>query len=397
MTDLTKRKLIMQRSIKLGHCICNPKEPCPCQLFKDKNICLCAGERLEDTGERIELTKFVENAGCASKINQNDLKIVLAGLPKTEDPRVLVCADTCDDAGVFKISSDLALVQSVDVFTPSVDDPYTFGQIAAANSVSDIYAMGGKPLTALSIIGFPIETMSHRIMNLILRGGLDKMKEAGVSIVGGHSIKDNEVKFGFAVTGTIHPGKIITNNKAQPGDILVLTKPLGTGVIGFASQIGKASAESLYLISQSMTELNKIPAEIMMEMGVKTATDVTGFGLLGHLSEIAAQSKVTIEIFADQVPVFDGVFENIRQGMISGAIERNKEFASQYVTTSPEVSEERETVLYDPQTSGGLLIAIHPDSAEELVSRLKHKGIDFAAVIGSVVSKSDGHIILKNK
>jgi selenide,water dikinase len=397
MTDLAKRKLIMLRSIKLGHCICNPKEPCPCQLFKDKNVCLCAGERLEDTGEKIELTKFVENAGCASKINQNDLKIVLAGLPKTEDPRVLVCADTCDDAGVFKISSDLALVQSVDVFTPSVDDPYTFGQIAAANSVSDIYAMGGKPLTALSIIGFPIETMSHRIMNLILRGGLDKMKEAGVSIVGGHSIKDNEVKFGFAVTGTIHPEKIITNDKAQPGDILVLTKPLGTGVIGFASQIGKASAESLCQISQSMVELNKIPAEIMMDMGVKTATDVTGFGLLGHLSEIAAQSKVTIEIFADQVPVFDGVFEKIRQGMISGAIERNKEFASQYVTTSPEVSEERETVLYDPQTSGGLLIAIHPDSAEELVSRLKNKGIDFAAVIGSVVSKSDGHIILKNK
>ncbi len=397
MTDLEKRKLIMQRSIKLGHCICNPKEPCPCDLFKDKNVCLCAGERLEDTGEKIKLTKFVENAGCASKINQNDLKIVLAGLPKTEDPRVLVSADTCDDAGVFKISDDLALVQSVDVFTPSVDDPYTFGQIAAANSVSDIYAMGGLPLTALSIIGFPIETMSHRIMNQILRGGVDKMKEAGVSIVGGHSIKDNEVKFGFAVTGTINPKKIITNNKAQPGDILVLTKPIGTGVIGFASQIGKASAESLNTISRSMAELNKIPAEVMMDMEVKTATDVTGFGLMGHLSEIAAQSKVTIEIFADQVPVFSEVFDYIRQGMISGAIERNKEFASQYVTASPEVKEERETVLYDPQTSGGLLIAIHPDGAEELVSRLKKKGIDFTTVIGSVVSKSDGQIILKNK
>ena len=397
MTDLEKRKRIMQRSIKLGHCICNPKEPCPCDLFKDKNVCLCAGERLEDTGEKIKLTKFVENAGCASKINQNDLKIVLAGLPKTTDPRVLVSADTCDDAGVFKISDNLALVQSVDVFTPSVDDPYTFGQIAAANSVSDIYAMGGSPLTALSIIGFPIETMSHRIMNQILRGGVDKMEEAGVSIVGGHSFKDNEVKFGFAVTGTINPKKIITNNTAQPGDILVLTKPIGTGVIGFACQIGKASAESLNTISQSMAELNKIPAEIMVDMGVKTATDVTGFGLMGHLSEIAAQSKVTIEIFADQVPVFDGVFEKIRQGMISGAIERNKDFASQYVATSSGVSEERETVLYDPQTSGGLLIAIHPNRAEELVSRLKKKGLDFTSIIGSVVSKSDGQIILKNK
>jgi len=397
MTDLEKRKRIMQRSIKLGHCICNPKEPCPCDQFRDKNVCLCAGERLEDTGEKIELTKFVENAGCASKINQNDLKIVLAGLPKTKDPRVLVSADTCDDAGVFKVSDDLALVQSVDVFTPSVDDPYTFGQIAAANSVSDIYAMGGLPLTALSIIGFPIETMSHRIMNQILRGGVDKMEEAGVSIVGGHSIKDNEVKFGFAVTGTIHPEKIITNDKAQPGDILVLTKPLGTGVIGFASQIGKASAESLNTISQSMAELNKISAEIMVDMGVKTATDVTGFGLLGHLSEIAAQSKVTVDIFVDQVPFFDGVFDYIRQGMISGAIERNKEFASLYVTTSSGVSEERETVLYDPQTSGGLLIAINPNDAEELVSRLKKKGIDYTTVIGKVVSKSDGQIILKNK
>jgi len=397
MPDLEKRKRIMQRSIKLGHCVCNPKEPCPCDLFKDKNVCLCAGERLEDTGEKIELTKFVENAGCASKINQNDLKIVLAGLPKTTDPRVLVSADTCDDAGVFKVSDNLALVQSVDVFTPSVDDPYTFGQIAAANSVSDIYAMGGSPLTALSIIGFPIETMSHRIMNQILRGGVDKMAEAGVSIIGGHSIKDNEIKFGFSVTGTIDPKKIITNNMAQPGDIMVLTKPIGTGVIGFASQIGKASAESLNTISQSMAELNKIPAEIMADMEVKTATDVTGFGLMGHLSEIAAQSKVTIEIFADQVPVFEGVFEKIQQGMISGAIERNKEFASQYVTTSSGVSEEREIVLYDPQTSGGLLIAIHPDSAEELVSRLKDKGLDFTTIIGSVVSKSDGQIILKNK
>ncbi|MFC2167952.1 selenide, water dikinase SelD [Acidobacteriota bacterium] len=397
MADLDKRKRIMQRSIKLGHCVCNPKEPCPCELFKDKNVCLCAGERLEDTGERIELTKFVENAGCASKINQNDLKIVLAGLPRSSDPRVLVSADTCDDAGVFKISDDLALVQSVDVFTPSVNDPYTFGQIAAANSVSDIYAMGGSPLTALSIIGFPIETMSHRIMNQILKGGVDKMKEAGVSIVGGHSIKDNEIKFGFAVTGTIDPKKIITNNSAKPGDILVLTKPLGTGVIGFASQIGKASAESLNTISQSMAELNKIPAEIMAEMEVKTATDVTGFGLLGHLSEMASQSNMTIEIYANQVPVFEGVFEKLRQGMISGAIERNKEFASQYVTTSSGVSEERETVLYDPQTSGGLLIAIHPNRAEELVSRLKNKGLDFTTVIGSVVSKSEGKIILKNK
>ncbi len=248
MTDIEKRKRIMQRSIKLGHCICNPKEPCPCDLFKDKNVCLCAGERLEDAGEKVELTKFVENAGCASKINQNDLKIVLAGLPKTKDPRVLVSADTCDDAGVFKVSDDLALVQSVDIFTPSVDDPYTFGQIAAANSVSDIYAMGGLPLTALSIIGFPIETMSHRIMNQILRGGVDKMEEAGVSIVGGHSIKDNEIKFGFAVNITNNHEKIITNAKAKPVDSHVFTKQLGTRVIGITSQSSISVYESIFML-----------------------------------------------------------------------------------------------------------------------------------------------------
>ncbi|NOR14420.1 MAG: selenide, water dikinase SelD, partial [Candidatus Aminicenantes bacterium] len=202
--------------------------------------------------EDVKLTQFVENAGCASKINQNDLKKALAGLPKVEDVRVLVSSDTCDDAGIYKLSEKMALVQSVDIFTPNVDDAYTFGQIAAANSVSDIYAMGGKPLTALSIIGFPIEKLSHKIMNRMLRGGVDKLKEAGTVVLGGHSIKDNEIKFGFAVTGEIHPKKIITNDKAAPGDTLVLTKPLGTGIISFANQLGTAFPCNLSEISRSM-------------------------------------------------------------------------------------------------------------------------------------------------
>ena len=309
MKDYSKRKRIMARSLKLGHCICNPKEPCPCDLFKRKNVCLCAGERLEDAAEDVALTQFVENAGCASKISQNDLKKVLAGLPAVSDPRVLVSADTCDDAGVFKLSDDTALVQSVDVFTPVVDDPYLFGQIAAANSVSDIYAMGGRPLTALSIIGFPIETLSHKVMNKILWGGLDKMREAGVVILGGHSIKDKEIKFGFAVTGLIHPSAIVTNSGAKPGDRLILTKPLGTGVISFARQLGKASDRALAAAGRSMAGLNRAAAEEMARSGVTTATDVTGFSLLGHLSEIVRQSRVTAEIYADSVPVFDGVLD----------------------------------------------------------------------------------------
>jgi len=395
MIDYEKRKKIMQRSLKLGHCICNPKQPCPCDLFQEKNVCLCAGERLEDVPEKVQLTKFVENAGCASKINQNDLKKVLATLPSITDPRVLVSTNTCDDAGVYKINNKFALVQSVDVFTPCVDDPYTFGEIAAANSVSDIYAMGGKPLTALSIIGFPIDTLSHKVMSEIILGGIDKMKEAGVVVLGGHSIKENEIKFGFAVTGFINPSRIITNDKAKSGDALILTKPIGTGIISFAHQIGKASGRALMAVSQSMTELNRIPSEIIAEMGINTATDVTGFGLLGHLGEMVFQSRVTAEVYADRVPIFEDVLDCLKKGIISGAIERNKEYASKFVSVAKDIGEEMELVLYDPQTSGGLLISAAEEKADSLVSRLKKKGIEQAAVIGKVISKSEGKILLK--
>ena len=397
MKDYAKRKRIMARSLKLGHCICNPKEPCPCDLFRQKNVCLCAGERLKDAAEDVALTQFVENAGCASKINQNDLKQVLAGLPAVTDPRVLVSAETCDDAGVFKLSEDTALVQSVDVFTPVVDDPYLFGQIAAANSVSDIYAMGGRPLTALSIIGFPIETLSHKVMNKILWGGIDKMHEAGVVILGGHSIKDKEIKFGFAVTGLIHPSAIVTNSGARPGDRLILTKPLGVGIISFARQLGKASAGALDVAGRSMAELNKIAAEEMAKAGVTTATDVTGFGLLGHLSEIVRQSRVTAEIHADSVPVFAGVIDYVREGLVSGAVERNREYASQFVSVTKGVSDDVLSVLYDPQTSGGLLIAVPEAKAAALLRRLRRAGVRSAAAIGRIVSKSSGKIVIKNR
>jgi selenide,water dikinase len=387
----------MARSLKLGHCICNPKEPCPCDLFKQKNVCLCAGERLEDAAEDVALTQFVENAGCASKINQTDLKKVLAGLPSIFDPRVLVSADTCDDAGVFKLTDDTALVQSVDVFTPVVDDPYLFGQIAAANSVSDIYAMGGRPLTALSIIGFPIETLSHKVMNKLLWGGIDKMREAGVVILGGHSIKDKEIKFGFAVTGLIHPSAIVTNSNAKPCDRLILTKPLGTGVISFARQLGKASDKALNAAGRSMAELNRAAAEEMAKSGVTTATDVTGFSLLGHLSEIVRQSRVTAEIYADSVPIFDGVLDYVRAGLVSGAIERNREYASQFVKAAKDVGEDLLNVLYDPQTSGGLLIAVREEDAPGLLKRLRRRGVRASAIIGRIVAKSPGKIIIRNK
>ena len=395
MINLEKRKRIMQRSMKLGHCICNPKQACPCELFKEKNVCLCAGERLQDAMEDVALTKFVENAGCASKINQNDLKKALAGLPEITDSRVLVSSETFDDAAVYQLDGDQALVQTVDVFTPNVDDAYTFGQIAAANSLSDVYAMGGRPVTALSIIGFPIERLSHKVMNQIVRGGVDKMSEAGVVVVGGHSINDQDIKFGFAVTGTINPSRIVTNSNARPGDVLVLTKPIGVGVISFAKQMDRASPEAMAAISRAMVELNRIPAEIMVEMGVSAATDVTGFGLLGHLGEMVCQSGVTVEVRADAIPVFGEALDLIRQGVVSGAIERNKEYASQYVSVAEDVGQDMEYLLYDPQTSGGLLMAIDEEKADLLLARLKDAGVEHASVVGVVMEKSEGRILVK--
>ena len=395
MIDYKKRQRIMGRSIRLGHCICNPREPCPCDLFKQKNVCHCSGEREEDALENLPLTSLTENAGCASKIGQEDLKKALSGLPRIFDPRVLVSSDTCDDAGVFRLDSRTALVQSVDVFTPVVDDPYVFGQIAAANSVSDIYAMGGRPLTALSIIAFPIERLSPRVMNNMLQGGIDKLREAGVAVLGGHSIKDKEIKFGFAVTGVVRPDKMTVNSKAKPGDRLILTKPLGTGTLSFARQIGRAPDKGLAEAERSMTELNRAAAEAMRAADVTTATDITGFGLAGHLSEIAVQSGVELEVYGEAIPVFEGVLELIRNGVISGAVERNRDYASSFVKLEKGASEDLETLLYDPQTSGGLLIAVRKSKARALLEALKKKGVAQAAVVGRVTRRGPARIVLK--
>jgi selenide,water dikinase len=395
MIDYAKRKRIMGRSIALGHCICNPKEPCPCELFKQKNVCLCSGEREDDAAEDVALTTLVENAGCASKISQEDLKRALSGLPRIFDPRVLVSSDTCDDAGVYKLTPRTALVQSVDVFTPVVDDAYAFGEIAAANSVSDIYAMGGRPLTALSIVAFPIERLTPRIMNRLLQGGIDKLREAGVALLGGHSIKDREIKFGFAVTGVVDPRRMTVNSRARPGDVLVLTKPLGTGTLSFARQIGRAPADGLAEAERSMRELNRAAAEVMTAFGVTTATDVTGFGLAGHLGEIAAQSGVEVEVHGAAIPVFPGVMDLIREGVVSGAVERNREYASRYVRRAKDAGEELETLLYDPQTSGGLLIAVRAPKAPALLAALRKKGVLAAAAIGRVKRKAEPRIVVR--
>jgi selenide,water dikinase len=270
--NMEKRKRIMSRSIKLGHCICDPKLPCPCPLFKEKNICMCAGERLQSPTGPVRLTQLVEKAGCESKIDQAFLKDVLRDLPAIDDPRVLVGVPAGDDAGIYDMGNGTALVQTVDVFTPCVDDPYTFGLIAAANSLSDVYAMGGKPLTALSVIGFPVRKIPDKAMNDILCGGIDKMNEAGVAVIGGHSINDPEIKAGFAVTGIIQKDKIVQNSNAKPGDCLILTKPLGTGITCFAHQIGRALEGGMEAAISSMTTLNKTASELMVEFRAHACT-----------------------------------------------------------------------------------------------------------------------------
>jgi len=395
--DLAKRKRIMKRSMALGHCICDPKLPCPCQVFLEKNVCLCAGETLEVSSGPVQLTRLVENAGCASKVDKAALKAVLENLPAIDDPRVLVGVPAGDDAGIYKVNGDLALVQTVDVFSPSVDDPYVFGQIAAANSVSDVYAMGGRPVTALSIVGFPVRKLPNEVMHEILRGGIDKMNEAGVSVVGGHSINDNEVKAGFAVTGVIDPGKIMTNAGARPGDALILTKPIGIGILAFAAQIDRAPPEALEATARSMATLNKAAAELMVEFGAHACTDITGFGLIGHLAEMAASSTVDVEITWDDIPLFPGVLECVGMGIVPGAIERNREASGGTVEMGEGVEEAMVDVCLDAQTSGGLLIAVPSANADGLLTRLHDEGVGEAAIIGQVLAKGTGRVHIETR
>ena len=388
----------MNRSIKLGHCICNPKQPCPCDLLKQQDVCLCAGERIENKrpAKNVKLMQFVTNPGCASKIDQGFLKRVLRNLPVFDDPRILVGFPAGDDAGVYDIGNGQALVQTVDVFTPSVDDPYTFGQIAAANSLSDVYAMGGVPLTALSVLGFPARSLADSVLHEILKGGCDVMKQARVAVVGGHSINDPEIKAGFAVTGIIDKNKIITNAGLRPGDLLILTKPIGTGIVAFASQIGRANSKIARQAENSMTRLNKKAAELMVRFNAHACTDVTGYGLMGHLTEMASKSKIDVEIIWDDIPLLPGVLQLAADSILPGAIERNKESCAGRVTVADSLPEQFVDICYDAQTSGGLLIAVTPKDAVGLLKALHKSGISDAGIIGKALKKGSGWIFIRS-
>lgn len=308
-----------------------------------------------------------------------------------KDTNLLVGMDKPDDAGVYRLSEDLALILTLDFFTPVVDDPYLFGQIAVTNALSDVYAMGGKPLVAMNIICFPQEG-DISILQDILKGGHDKMAEAGVLLVGGHSVDDSEIKYGLSVTGTVHPDKVLKNMGSQPGDRLILTKPVGTGIISTAIKAEMADEAVEARVAGYMNALNKIPAELMTGFDVHACTDVTGFGLLGHACEMIGGSDVGMTIFASWVPAFPEAFEYARMGLIPAGAYRNEKFRASFMEKEAGVSDERMKILFDPQTSGGLLISLSAPQADELLSMLHDAGIPEAAIIGEITEDHAGRI-----
>jgi selenide, water dikinase len=340
------------------------------------------------TEQVIRLTQQVKAGGCASKLPPGSLRTVLSKLPVQDDPNMLVGFETSDDAGIYQIAPNLALVQTVDFFTPLVDDPFTFGQIAATNALSDVYAMGGRPVSALALVCFP-QSGDLAILEQIMRGGLAKMSEAECTVVGGHSVRDEEMKFGYAVTGLIDPTHVKTNARAIAGDVLILTKAIGTGVITTALKQGKAEQAWVDGAVKSMTTLNRTAAEIATKFaGVHAMTDITGFGLMGHGREMAVGSSVTLEIETGRVPVIAGALEAIGIGAIPGGLNSNREFAECMVADKEGAmfSEELRMLMYDPQTSGGLLISVLAEQAPELLDSLRDAGVA-AVQIGRVLER----------
>lgn len=343
------------------------------------------------SGKRERLTDFANCAGCAGKLSSQGIAQILGALPtRSHDPNLLVGTETCDDAGVYRISDELALVQTVDFFPPLVDDPFQFGQIAAANALSDVYAMNGRPLTVLNIVAFPDEELPLTVLAKILEGAADRVGAAGAVTVGGHSLRDTEVKFGLSVTGLVEPASVLTNAKARPGDVLVLTKPLGTGFITTANKKRECPADLLDRAVASMIQLNAVGREAYNAAGaVHAVTDVTGFGLAGHASEMAEGSGVTIEIELAALPVIEGSESLAVPRFFTRAYHSNRAHRADRIRLEEVSDAPRLDYVFDPQTSGGLLIAISPDRVDHLVSELRSRGALAASVIGRVVPRQD--------
>ncbi|MEA3246574.1 MAG: selenide, water dikinase SelD [Gemmatimonadota bacterium] len=336
----------------------------------------------------VRLTEWARCAGCAAKMGPLDLKRALAPLERRGDPRLLVGHETFDDAGIFQIAPDLALVQTVDFFAPIVDDPYDFGRVAATNALSDVFAMGGEALTAMNLVGFPVGHLDLSVLSEVLRGGQDAVHAAGAHVVGGHSIQDDELKYGLAVTGTVHPGRILTNAAAAVGDVLVLTKPVGTGILSTAAKRGILPEAERAALTASMTTLNRDASRAAIAAGARCATDVTGFGLLGHASHVARASGVTVRIDAASVPLLPGTLAMLEHGALTGGAARNAAYLDPLVDWGS-ASDEWRAVLLDPQTSGGLLVAITPGAVRQFVD-----AVPGAVAIGEVLAAGEHPIVV---
>ncbi|HFB61467.1 MAG TPA: selenide, water dikinase SelD, partial [Bacteroidetes bacterium] len=346
----------------------------------------------EDTNTKeIKLTHYTHGLGCACKIQPQHLESVLAKLKPLFDPQVLVGTETSDDATVYKINEDTAIVQTLDFFTPIVDDPYDFGAIAAANALSDIYAMGAKPLFALNIVGFPEDTLPMQVLEQILKGAQDKAAEAGIAILGGHTIEDPEPKYGMVVTGSLHPDNILKNEGALPGDVLILTKPLGTGILSTAIKRGMVDEDLRKEVTRLMATLNKIPAEIMKNYDVHACTDVTGFGLLGHLKEMSTASRCDVEIVFEKVPFLREVKNLATAGIIPGGTYNNLDFVKNFVDFGNRPRTDQ-LLLCDAQTSGGLLVALPEKESLNYLQELSKNGVKQAYVIGRFTKEGPGQI-----
>jgi selenide,water dikinase len=340
----------------------------------------------------IRLTQFAKRAGCAAKQPPDYLLSLLAQLPPIVDPNVLVGHATSDDAAVYRLSDDLALILTTDFFTPIVDRPYDFGAVAAANALSDVYAMGGTPLAALSLVGFPNSVLEPQVLAEILRGAAVKAQEAGIAIVGGHTIQTDEPIFGLAVVGRAKPGAVITNAGAQPGDSLILTKPLGLGIITTAAKLSQDENNAISEAIEVMTTLNRDASAVFVRAGAHALTDVTGFGLLGHLRGMAKASGVRALISSGLVPYLPAARDYVRKGIAPGGSHANHRFLSQWVQYDPEIDKDEQLLLCDAQTSGGLLAAVSGDLAAQVVGELRAAGATAAAIIGSIEAGESGHI-----
>ncbi len=367
------------------------------QIIKNaQSLVSCGSDATNKVGDDMDvrLTRFSTGLGCGCKMRPQDLETVLKKLPVPDHKNILVDSRNSDDAAIWKIDTETAWVQSVDFFTPIVDDPYNFGRIAATNALSDLYAMGATPLFALNIVAFPAESLPLDVLHRILKGAQSVAEEAGIFILGGHSIKDNELKFGMVVNGRIHPDKILCNSGSKPGDVLILTKAIGTGILTTALKRDSLNAEWLDPLIDSMTQLNDVPGGLFPEFRIHAVTDVTGFGLLGHLLEMARASVVSARIHAHSVPLLKGVNESVKAGMIPGGSQQNLDYINEYTSWGENITKDQKITLADAQTSGGLLISLPEKEAGKFLFEVKKAGCSNAGIIGEIITTTGDTLII---